>query len=111
MVYSDKSTLVPAAVQLALVDTESYQAAAVSPVVMLSETVPRRARVRSTQPRWLQYNAQDATKIAWIQAICIGPPPGSSKVYIRGLCRVQLDVSSELVEPACPTSFAELPPF
>lgn len=100
--YSDKGTTVPAGIQLFLTNNGNGNAAQASRVLLVTE-VPRTVTVTAPQPLWLQYNSADATKLAWMQGVCVGPPPGGSKVYVRGLIRLVLDVSTEAVPIQCPT--------
>lgn len=68
---------------------------------------PHPRKIHLKWPRsgdWFSYDINSDSKVAEIEAVCIGPVGDSSQQgYIRGTVRMKIQLSHELIAPACPT--------
>lgn len=76
----------------------------------LASTTPRTSRIHNpVSADWYEWNQVSTTLVAQLSAVCIGSP-GTPNVsaYVRGVCRMRIDVQTETSATACPTNLVHL---
>lgn len=107
--YVPASTSLPGYYAPGAIQAWFQEGAAKSTVTGIIELGPNPRKVHLKYPRsgdWLSYDLNATTGIMGIEAVCIGPSNPNSTGYIRGTCRIKIQLSHELVAAACPTYLA-----
>jgi len=70
----------------------------------LASTTPRVQRITNpVSADWYSWNQGETTLVATLSAVCIGLPAGSgSTSFVRGVCRLHIDVQIEVSATSCP---------
>lgn len=70
----------------------------------LASTTPRTQRISNpVSADWYTWDQDSTTLVAIISAVCIGRPAGSSSTsFVRGVCRMRIDVQEEVSATTCP---------